>query len=464
MRTYWGPPMRICVMAALVGFICWHYSGPLLARTEDAAPLRDDTSANSPQTLELSSAYSPAQLDSTLFDLSAPLPNSLIVIRDHTIVRLAPRRKARRRGVVMKGTRLKPLGSSEGPGCKGLWYQVHTDGWICGDLTKPSELSHWGLKYPIVPEGELTPWQYGFVREPTIEYRVSRGELEEVREVLKGFGFGVEATIRLSDVGFFRTAEGTLIPRKAAGISGRISKFSGIEIKDDSMWPVGFVNARRTWAYSTPSRSKESRIGKVNRYTPFKILEESGKGRKRFYRFDNDAWLAAKDVRISTKAPLPKGIAPGEHWIDVDTKQQIMTAYEGEKPVYATLVSTGRIGGSRTVKGEFRIWAKVSAIPMDNTDEELEESEDGKTDAGLSEERKLYSLHDVPWAQFFFESYALHGVYWHDRFGNRRSHGCVNLPPTDARWFYNWTEPHLPDGWWAIHSSPNGKGTLVRVR
>ena len=99
---------------------------------------------------------------------------------------------------------------------------------------------------------------------------------------------------------------------------------------------------------------------------------------------------------------------------------------------------------------------------MDNTDEELEEE---LVDAGTSEEeRHLYSLHDVPWTQFFFEDYALHGVYWHDRFGNRRSHGCVNLSPTDARWFYNWTEPRQPPGWWAIHASVNDEGTLVRVR
>ena len=97
---------------------------------------------------------------------------------------------------------------------------------------------------------------------------------------------------------------------------------------------------------------------------------------------------------------------------------------------------------------------------MDNTDEELEEG----LDAGIEEGGRLYSLHDVPWAQFFFENFGLHGVYWHDRFGNRRSHGCVNLAPIDARWIFDWTKPRLPDGWWAIHTSAGEKGTLVRVR
>ncbi|MCS6911273.1 MAG: L,D-transpeptidase, partial [Anaerolineales bacterium] len=31
-----------------------------------------------------------------------------------------------------------------------------------------------------------------------------------------------------------------------------------------------------------------------------------------------------------------------------------------------------------------------------------------------------------------------HGQYWHDGLGYKRSHGCVNLSPLDARWLYNW--------------------------
>ena len=273
-------------------------------------------------------------------------------------------------------------------------------------------------------------------------------------------------TIALSTFGsgqkFFLTQEDTLVPGDAAGITRRVSNFSGIELYDKKVWPIGFVNSKTAWAYSKPSRTKQARIGKVDRYTAFLILQETGTGKDRYVRFDQQGWLWAGDVRVATHAPPPKDLAPGEKWIDVNTKTQIITAYEGQTPVYTTLISTGRMGDSRTIKGTFRIWAKVAAIAMDNTDEELEETE--MLDGGLLEERHLFSLHDVPWAQFFFENFALHGVYWHDRFGNRRSHGCVNMAPTDARWFFHWTEPRLPDGWWAMHKSPNDKGTLVRVR
>jgi len=46
----------------------------------------------------------------------------------------------------------------------------------------------------------------------------------------------------------------------------------------------------------------------------------------------------------------------------------------------------------------------------------------------------FYSLEEVPWTMFFDEGRALHGAYWHDSFGYRRSHSCVNLSITDAKW------------------------------
>jgi lipoprotein-anchoring transpeptidase ErfK/SrfK len=434
----------------------------------DGPPPSDALKAPAPRSDETSGPKKTAK-DSTSEPIKETgLPRSVLVKRDHTIVRIKSTQKARRRGVVMKGARLPVTGSSTGFGCKGPWYQVHGDGWICGQEVVLSTLAPGAPEYPVVPEGQLTPWPYGFVREDTLEYRVNDGALEEVREVFKGFGFGIKSRFRIDEDKFFRTAEDTLIPRGAAGMTDRISQFRGMALEAGKPWPVGFVHSRRAYAYSAPSRAEKHRLARVERYKPFEVLEVVGKGKKRFVRFDEGAYLAWTDVRVATAVTPPKGVKPGERWIDVDTTQQIMTAYEGETPVYLTLVSTGRYGGSRTVKGVYRIWAKISAIAMDNTDEELED--EAAADAGAPGEtavapaRKLYSLHDVPWTQFFHESYALHGVYWHDSFGNRRSHGCVNLSPADARWFYRWTTPAVPDGWWAVHSTDADPGTLVRVR
>jgi lipoprotein-anchoring transpeptidase ErfK/SrfK len=397
------------------------------------------------------------------YDSVAVLPASVEVTREHALVRLSPTNAARRRGEVMKGARLPALAASTGPGCSRVWYRVHDDAWLCGEDAKVSNLPPSAPRYPIMKEGELTPWPYGFVREPTIEYRADGGTLSEVRDVLEGFGFGTDGVVKVEGQAFYRTAEGNLVPRSAVGIAGRVSAFAGVALADGKPWPVGFVDSAVAWTYSKPSRRTADRFGKVERYTPFEVLEDVGQGRKRFVRFDEGGWIAGSDVRVSTTAPAPEGVGPGQRWIDVDTDQQIVTAYEGTTPVYVTLISSGRRGPSATIKGSFRIWVKVAAIAMDNTDEQ---EETGAADAGpdAGEGPKLFSLHDVPWTQFFYENFALHGVYWHNGFGNRRSHGCVNLSPRDARWFYEWTLPRIPDGFWAVHTSPNEQGTLVRVR
>ena len=51
---------------------------------------------------------------------------------------------------------------------------------------------------------------------------------------------------------------------------------------------------------------------------------------------------------------------------------------------------------------------------------------------------------------------ALHGAFWHDRFGYKHSHGCVNMVPTDAEWVYNWSAQAENDLWVWVHTSdPN---------
>jgi hypothetical protein len=435
-----------------------------------AADVASSTIVSIPPTEPATGALPPpAAIDPGPYDVALGDPPgcaSVIVDAEQATIRREPSGQSKRRGVAMRGARLPALGRASGPGCAAPWYRVHDRGWICGTSVTPSEEAAAAPRYPAVPEGEVTPWPYAFVREPTIEYRVAGGALEEVREVLKGFGFGVAGTTSFGGQSFLRTAEGNLVPRGMAGITSRLSEFSGVEIVGGRPWPVGWVNARTAWAYDAPSKEKKHRVAQADRYEAFEALELSGEGRRGFVRFDDGAWFSLADVRVVRDAERPADVGQNERWIDVDLDRQVITAYEGDAPVYATMVSTGRGGKSRTVKGEYRIWSKIAAIAMDNTEELIEANEALElSDAGVpAEEIDPFSLRDVPWTQFFFESFALHGVYWHDAFGNRRSHGCVNLSPRDARWFYDWTEPRMPDGWWAIHSATATEGTLVRVR
>src|SRR3989304_10299378 len=49
-----------------------------------------------------------------------------------------------------------------------------------------------------------------------------------------------------------------------------------------------------------------------------------------------------------------------------------------------------------------------------------------------------YFLKNVPNVMFFSGDYAIHGTYWHNKFGSRASHGCVNVPVEFSNWLYDW--------------------------
>jgi lipoprotein-anchoring transpeptidase ErfK/SrfK len=145
----------------------------------------------------------------------------------------------------------------------------------------------------------------------------------------------------------------------------------------------------------------------------------------------------------ATPAPAPASDHPanGEKWIDVDLTHQLLTAFQGNTPVFQTSVSTG-LGNTPTVVGQFRIYWKLAATDM----------------AGPG-----YYLPDVPYTMYFHAGYAVHGTYWHDSFGQPMSHGCVNLRTEDAKWLFNWADPSLPAGARQARSSDANPGTLVVV-
>ncbi|MGK4005363.1 L,D-transpeptidase [Sorangium sp. So ce1036] len=165
------------------------------------------------------------------------------------------------------------------------------------------------------------------------------------------------------------------------------------------------------------------------------------------------AWLAGAHLVIAELRKDPQGFArAGKKWIDVSIERQMLVAYEGTRPVFAALISSGRSGMAdpaetdATIRGSFYIHAKHVSTTMDGDDEASE----------------AFDLRDVPYTQYFRGGYALHGAYWHDEFGKARSHGCINLAPADAAWLFEWTEPAVPPEW---HGAVNieGGGTLVYV-
>lgn len=130
----------------------------------------------------------------------------------------------------------------------------------------------------------------------------------------------------------------------------------------------------------------------------------------------------AEPIPLSLGAPVsrPAGVGEGERWISVNLSTQTLVAFEGDIPVFETLVSSG-LPQWPTVTGLFRTYMKYESQTMNGYL------------LGYD-----YYLPDVPYVMYFFEDYAIHGTYWHSNFGQPMSHGCVNVSTPDAEWLFNW--------------------------
>jgi hypothetical protein len=237
----------------------------------------------------------------------------------------------------------------------------------------------------------------------------------------------------------------------------RPSRFAGLDITSDGA-PGAEPEARFGWVHVASAPVASSPGGKATRevlprLSPIQVEEERDHHRKTWLRVGLDRWIRAAHARIRTPAAIPDGLAPGEHWLDVDTERQIVTAYEGTRAVFSTLTSTGKgEQGSpqETPKGAHRIWVKLVYSDMDNLED--------------AEAKRYYAMQAVPWVMFFKQGYGVHGAYWHESFGNVRSQGCVNLAPRDAERLFQWSRPALPAGWSAILPTEHDPGTLVVIR
>jgi lipoprotein-anchoring transpeptidase ErfK/SrfK len=137
---------------------------------------------------------------------------------------------------------------------------------------------------------------------------------------------------------------------------------------------------------------------------------------------------AAPQPNNSAPAAPPAANAPtAGKWIDVNVSNQTITAYEGSTPLKTILVSTG-LPRTPTVLGTFKILRKYAAVRM----------------TGGTPGYDYYDLPNVPYSMFFYQGYAIHGTYWHSNFGHPMSHGCVNLPTAEAKWFYDWAPIGTP--------------------
>ncbi|MBZ0121351.1 MAG: L,D-transpeptidase family protein [Sandaracinaceae bacterium] len=371
---------------------------------------------------------------------------SVEVVREGTNVRAGPSASAARRGTVQVGTRLPFLGRVVGDGCPGgEWMQVGAEAFVCESLVRYSPSAPFGEPVPIVPEGRLTPREHAFVAtDGTWAYARPSDYFADrwVQTLGRGFGVAIVERQRIGNVELARTLDGLWLPSSELRYA-QPSDFAGVELAEGE--PLeGLAWVIREQAI-VRSRINGPVVDRLAFHQRARVLEIA----RGHARIGDDRWIATRDLAQAHPSAPPAEVGEGERWIDVDLASQTLVAYAGTRPVLATLVSTG-IDRSATPRGTYRIWVKLSEGTMDDLERE--------------DVDQNYQIQAVPWVQYFSGSVGLHAAFWHDRFGLRRSHGCVNLAPRDARWLFEFTQPALPPGWDAILPTASERATIVRVR
>jgi lipoprotein-anchoring transpeptidase ErfK/SrfK len=147
-------------------------------------------------------------------------------------------------------------------------------------------------------------------------------------------------------------------------------------------------------------------------------------------------------------APLSPDVPNSQKKVQVQLNAQLVFAYENDEPVFVTRAATGQVfryGIYTTPTGQFQTYYKRPTRHMANGDI----TADG------------YDLPGVPWVMYFTEAgLSLHGTFWHNDFGHPKSHGCVNLSTSAAKWLFRWTEPVVkPDEQFAYKTT----GTQLQI-
>ena len=237
-------------------------------------------------------------------------------------------------------------------------------------------------------------------------------------------------------------------------------EFKGVKLGEEAKLPLAFFRSRPRPKYA--ANDDGGLIATGASFQRLSWVELSGKTTEQ----DGTTYLQTREPGIfvaesDTVVPKPQrktpwgapvggkdetGITPPGRatWLEASVLGGWLLAYEGTRPVYATMISPGRGGTpvpgkdpletASTPTGTFKITGKFATATM------------------VAPHEFIHS--DVPWAQNFHGPHALHAAYWHNDWGQRKSGGCVNVSPLDGRYLYEFTEPVVPKGWHGVRWQP----------
>jgi lipoprotein-anchoring transpeptidase ErfK/SrfK len=216
------------------------------------------------------------------------------------------------------------------------------------------------------------------------------------------------------------------------------STFSGVLFDDPLDYTMAWV-LRNTTPSLAPGEAPPEDGVPLMRYERVSIFATEEVDGWRWYQIGPDQWI--EQTRVAKVLPVERTPEiDTERWMSIDLYEQVLIAYEGTTPVFASLVSSG-LADWPTNEGLFHVYLRNPRAPM----------------SGANAQPDYYDLEEVPWTMYFDGDIAVHGAYWHDGFGYRHSHGCVNMSIADAYWLYQWASPEFD------FSVPEDTGSAVFV-
>lgn len=200
--------------------------------------------------------------------------------------------------------------------------------------------------------------------------------------------------------------------------NGIISTFTGVLLSEDELpYPIAWSLINQ-YPSKIPGGNPVESNGMTWRYTLMYIYDTVEVDGYNWYQIGVDDWVHQHHVAMYIPAERPDEVQT-DLWISIDLYEQVLIVYKDDQPIFTTLIATG-LDRWPTHEGVYHIYFRKLRKHM----------------SGGQVGDDYYFLEEVPWTMFFDEGRALHGAYWHDGFGYRRSHGCVNLSITDAHWIY----------------------------
>ncbi|HSL45318.1 MAG TPA: L,D-transpeptidase [Anaerolineales bacterium] len=172
-----------------------------------------------------------------------------------------------------------------------------------------------------------------------------------------------------------------------------------------------------------------------------------------FFWADGAAFKILTDQDVASISP---DVDPNEKKISVNLDYQTLSCLEGSNEVFFCRISSGISNIADPTTGQVN---NKLATPVGNL---LTHWKIVSLNMTAGTFQSGYSTPAVPWNTMVSgDGIAIHGAFWHNAFGEKRSHGCINVTPEDAKWIFRWTTPYVSLAQSEMRVSLPDHGTIV---